>query len=117
MNWREARGDRTIEEVMDTWKTSDIPLPIRRDLSVGKYTRLDRGDAAGPQPRINAVAKWELARILGVELRDVDPDAADEFDAIVQTLGTQRGPSTTCYLPSVDIDLTAEHALEQTVAA
>lgn len=119
MNWREAREALgwTQEDVTDSWKKADIPDPIKRDLSVGKYARLDAANPSAPVPRISAVAKWELARLLGVELREVDPDAADEMDAIVLTVSTRDKRSSRCKNTRVDVDLTVEHALDATAVA
>lgn len=119
MNWREAREALgwTQEEVMDAWKTSDIPDLIKRDISVGKYARLDAGNPSAPIPRIGAVAKWELAQLLHVELRDVDQDAADELEAILTAVGTQAKRTSRCKTRHADIDLTHEHALDAMVAA
>lgn len=97
MTWREAREAKgwTQEEVMFFWRTSALADVIKKDVSTGKYTRLDAADPSRPTPGIGPVAKYELAKLLDVDLRDVDPDAADEYDAIVETVTTRGGSSST----------------------
>lgn len=97
MDWRTARENKgwTQEDVTYFWRSAPIPDAIKKDFSHGKYTRLESTNPSTPRVRMGAVTKYELAKLLDVDLRDVDPEAADEYDAIVETV-TTRGlhPST-----------------------
>lgn len=97
MDWRDAREAKgwTQEDVSYYWRSAPIPEAIKKDLTHGKYTRLESTNPSTPRAKIGAVAKYELAKLLDVDLRDVDPEAADEYDAIVETVTTRGSQSAT----------------------
>lgn len=97
MDWRTAREAKgwTQADVSFFWRSAPMPDAIKKDLTHGKYTRLESTNPATPKAKIGVVALYELAKLLDVDLRDIDPDAADEYDAIVETVTTRGGTSTT----------------------
>lgn len=94
MNWRKARERKgwSQQDVAFYWRASELPDAIKDDFSHGKLTRLESKNPETPKAKIGPIAKYELAKLLDVDLRVVDPKAADEYEAIVATLG---GPPST----------------------
>lgn len=102
MNWQEARlakkhADGTSwsqQDVYYAWRSSNLNDAIKGEMkSVSKLSRLELGTT--PKAKFSVFALQALAEILDADLAEIDALAAANYDAIVETVTTRGGSSST----------------------
>lgn len=82
---REARGQKQEEVAVDAYRV----LRSRRGMSREILRKIESGET--PLARVDSTRLAALCHVLGLPLRQVSPDHADELESIIRTIGGDPG--------------------------
>lgn len=82
---RQRRGYKIEEVAVDAYRI----LGSRRGMSREIIRRIEGGDL--PLEKVSAVTLAAICRVLGIDLRAVSPEHADELDTLREQLFSLRG--------------------------